>query len=431
MALKSKVLLGISFGLNAALMAGFLINRSSTQPTIASGSAENEVTAAQNPKTKRLERAAQNVIVKRAKDLNWGSVESQDYREYIQNLRAIGCPEETIRDIIIADINKLYASKIAALYPSAKEFKFWRVEDRVARKEEKDRDHSRHELEQEKRELIHQLLGVDYDAELARASGKPDNEDARYGFLSPEKQEQAKTLREKYRQMERELFKDGGGWTPENRAKFSAMRAEGEAEMAKLLGPADFEQYQFRNSYTARSMRESLTGFQPNEDEFRDIYAIRKAYDDQYGFAQKRGGNEAVSEEQKGAQQKLDEQLKATLGADRFREYQLSQDERYRSVYDFTQKYDLPRQTADALYAVRIAAEVERQRIRSDATLTADARNAALNSLANDTRQALIPTLGQDTWAKYEAKDGAWVNGLSQARDQSGNRVGRNRPRRN
>ena len=93
MALKSKVLLRISFGLNAALMAGFLINRSSTQPTIASGSAENEVTATQSAKTKRLERAAQNVIVKRAKDLNWGNVESQDYREYIENLRAIGCPE--------------------------------------------------------------------------------------------------------------------------------------------------------------------------------------------------------------------------------------------------------------------------------------------------------------------------------------------------
>src|SRR6185369_814692 len=39
---------------------------------------------------------------------NWANVESPDYRDYIAKLRAIGCPEETVRDIIIADVNKLY-----------------------------------------------------------------------------------------------------------------------------------------------------------------------------------------------------------------------------------------------------------------------------------------------------------------------------------
>ncbi len=427
MAIKSKVLLGISFGLNAALMAGLLIHRTSSQPTDKSHLTTN-VAVARSSKAARSDKALKTVTVTRDKDFDWGSVESQDYLEYIQNLRGIGCPEETIRDIIIADINKLYASKIAALYPSAKDIKFWRVDDRIARKEENERDDSRRDLEKEKRELIHQLLGINYDAELARLSGRPNNDAERYGFLSPEKQEQAKTLRDKYRQMERDLFKDGGGWTAENRAKFTALRTEREAEMTKLLGPEEFEQYQFRSSYTARSMRETLTGFQPDEDEFRKIFELRKSYDDQFGFARERG-DETLREEQKLAQQKLDEQLKATLGEDRFRDYQLSQDERYRSSFDFTQRYDLPKQTADTLYAVRVAAETERQRIRNDASLSADARTAALNLLANDTRQALQPALGNDNWAKYEARDGGWINRLNQSRE-GGNRIGRDRPRR-
>jgi len=41
----------------------------------------------------------------------WSQVESSDYPTYIGNLRAIGCPEETIRDIIKADVAALYASK--------------------------------------------------------------------------------------------------------------------------------------------------------------------------------------------------------------------------------------------------------------------------------------------------------------------------------
>src|SRR6266404_3905949 len=31
----------------------------------------------------------------------WGEIESDDYRVYVANLRAIGCPEETIQDLIL------------------------------------------------------------------------------------------------------------------------------------------------------------------------------------------------------------------------------------------------------------------------------------------------------------------------------------------
>ncbi len=423
---KVKVLLIISFCLNAALAAGFLMKGSVSQ-TVESRFAAT-TTALLPAKTVRADRVVNTVTVNRDKALDWTSVESADYRAYIQNLREIGCPEETVRDIIIADINKLYASKVAALYPSPKEFKFWRVDDRTARNEARDRDQKRHELDKEKRDLIKELLGVDSESEMARWSGRPNDDNYRYGFLSAEKQEQTKALDHKYREMERDLLKDGGGWTPENRAKFMALRAERETEMAKLLGTEDFEQYQLRNSYTARNMRDNLTGFQPNEDEFREIFQMRKAYDDQFGFTRD-GSDEAVREEKKLAQQKLEEQLKATLGEERFHEYQLSQDPHFREDFDFTQRYNLPRQTAETLYQVRLAAEQERQRIRNDATLNDQARAAALKGLGQDTRAALEPTLGKDNFQNYLSRNG-WVGRLDETSNGSKNRKdrgGRNR----
>src|SRR5208283_5234717 len=45
------------------------------------------------------------------KSFQWSRIESTDYRIYIANLRAIGCPERTIRDIIAADLDTLYAPK--------------------------------------------------------------------------------------------------------------------------------------------------------------------------------------------------------------------------------------------------------------------------------------------------------------------------------
>jgi len=46
-----------------------------------------------------------------AKTFRWSQLESSDYRIYIANLRAIGCPEQTIRDIVTADLDTRYSSR--------------------------------------------------------------------------------------------------------------------------------------------------------------------------------------------------------------------------------------------------------------------------------------------------------------------------------
>jgi hypothetical protein len=46
-----------------------------------------------------------------AKPFNWSQVESADYRAYVANLRGIGCPERTIRDIITADVDTVFAPR--------------------------------------------------------------------------------------------------------------------------------------------------------------------------------------------------------------------------------------------------------------------------------------------------------------------------------
>src|SRR5579871_1431151 len=52
------------------------------------------------------------VTIVKTNEFHWAHLESEDYRDYIARLRAIGCPEETIRDIIIADVEKLIAPKL-------------------------------------------------------------------------------------------------------------------------------------------------------------------------------------------------------------------------------------------------------------------------------------------------------------------------------
>jgi hypothetical protein len=411
--MKLRLILIISICVNLALAGAYFVNKGSTRAGKSSAPEQPGTTKAA-AKSERERRAQLARVAGDTNGFHWGSVESDDYREYIENLRAIGCPEETIRDIIIADVNKLYAGRIAALYPSARDYKFWQTDDRSNRSEQRDRERKRREVEEEKRALIKELLGIDYESEMARWSGRPDEDAWRTGFLSAEKQQAVQALQEKFREMERaavnEMRESRG--SPEARAKMTALRAQREAEMAQLLGPQDYQEYQLRNSWTARNMRDSLGSFSPSEDEFRKIFEARKGFDDQFGFTRE-GGDEAAREQRRLAQQQLDESLRATLGEDRYHQYQMAQDDRYREIYDFTTRANLPKETAQSIYDIRQTAEKQRQEILGNQNLSPDQRTATLAQIADETRNTLKATMTPEAYEQYLRSEGRrWVAGI-------------------
>src|SRR5687767_10292081 len=96
-----------------------------------------------------------------SEQFNWAQVESPDYKEYIAKLRAIQCPEQTIRDIITADVNKLYALKLRELRPNQGRLEYWKRAPQYYSKEERDRQEKYRQLEKEKSALLAELLGED------------------------------------------------------------------------------------------------------------------------------------------------------------------------------------------------------------------------------------------------------------------------------
>jgi hypothetical protein len=99
--------------------------------------------------------------VVRRQFFSWRELESRDYPVYIANLRDIGCPEQTIRDIIIADVNTLYTQRRANEMVTA-ESQWWRSEPdpavvRAAYEKAKS-------LEDERRSLLTRLLGPNWES---------------------------------------------------------------------------------------------------------------------------------------------------------------------------------------------------------------------------------------------------------------------------
>src|SRR5688572_24157112 len=42
---------------------------------------------------------------------HWSQLDSPDFRTFVRNLRGIGCPEATIRDIVAGELADIYAEK--------------------------------------------------------------------------------------------------------------------------------------------------------------------------------------------------------------------------------------------------------------------------------------------------------------------------------
>src|SRR5678815_1954150 len=61
--------------------------------------------------------------------LSWRALESTNYFTYAQNLRNFGCPEETVRDILITDIAKVYNERRTLLRSKAPPPAFWQTSD--------------------------------------------------------------------------------------------------------------------------------------------------------------------------------------------------------------------------------------------------------------------------------------------------------------
>jgi len=142
----------VSLGVNIALTAVWLLSTRSLSARFAAATAALGQTPTLQTKTN---------FVARRQLFSWHSdVESGDYATYVANLHDIGCPEQTIRDIIIADVNTLYSRKRALELVTADQ-QWWRSQpdpDVVQTATDKARA-----MEDERRGLLTRLLGTNWE----------------------------------------------------------------------------------------------------------------------------------------------------------------------------------------------------------------------------------------------------------------------------
>ena len=110
--MKSRVLI-LSLGLVAALQSAVIFRLALLRNKTASLPPGSSAVAARDPgPSAPHQNPASSPERSLAEPFNWRQIESPDYSAYVRNLRSIHCPEQTIHDIILADVDfNLYAAK--------------------------------------------------------------------------------------------------------------------------------------------------------------------------------------------------------------------------------------------------------------------------------------------------------------------------------
>jgi len=350
---------------------------------------------------------------KAAPAFGWSQLESQDYRLYIANLRSIGCPDQTICDIITADVNKLYAGREAALRPRRDQpFKYWETAEhnRISNVQLAEFEKKKTELETEKQSVLAQLLGDVCAYQLEPKDAELDL-DRKLAFLTPAVQIKVRAILGKYPGLNDQIqgiVDQGPIPTPSPElGKVLAQYAQEKAELTQLLGPDNYEQYELATSWTAENVRRRLMGFNPTEDEFHAVFDIWRAQDESLATIY------ATGQPDPGTQQ-VNDAIKASLGDDRYAQYsKVWTSEDYHEVAQIAFDYQLPADTPAQIDSLRQSAQNQQEQLLADSTLTYEQRTAALQTLSEQTAKLVSRQLGPDAYQSYVQGNGNWIQNLA------------------
>ncbi len=349
----------------------------------------------------------------------WSQLETEDYRAYIERLRAIGCPEQTIRDLVIADVDKLFAARILEVNPAARELKYWEADqkDLESGEDHLERQRQQREIDFAKRHLIRDLLGVDLVSERNKVQGAEDRFGRRLGFLPEDKRGQVRMLLEHFNGLElgvrQKTWEEGETLTEEDQAQLLAIQQQRDQAVAAALSPAELEQYQRAMSPLAYEVRDSLFGMKASEEEYLAVYQARKEFQESWGDQPPEDPQRRVEWEE--AQALLQASLREKLGDDRYNDYLRAKDPDFRQLSIAVARGKAPPEAATHVYEFKRIAIENRARVAGNRSLTPDQQQAALNAMAAETEQTVRAVLGEKAYQTYlRSGQGKWIQGLGE-----------------
>jgi hypothetical protein len=341
-----------------------------------------------------------NVVV-RHENFTWDEVESTNYVAFVKNLRAVGCPEQTIRDIIMSEVNRLYDHRRLDEVPYPN-YQWWRSEPDADVVQEATA--KLQELETERRGLLTSILGPGWDQpnnQAIAARGGITLTGPVLGEMSPEVKEEVFAIAargqlkiEAYQESQREQNK------ADDPMEMVRLREEPLMQLVTVLNPAQYQEYALRYSPSAQQLREQMRSMELTQDQFRDLFNAINSINGQPAFYYT-GTDPLLRRQRQQLRAQSDAIIKAVLGDQFYAAYQLNQDPLYRSSKSMAEQLGVPEASVTAIYEINRATQAELDRIRNDSTMTSDEKVEAISQTQVEQQQSLQQILGPEAFQRW------------------------------
>jgi hypothetical protein len=348
--------------------------------------------------------------------LQWAQLESEDYKTYIARLRSIGCPEQTIRDIIIADLDKLLAPEVQAAAGHRADLKYWQsIEEELANDvDPREVAKKQREIDRRKREIIRELVNTDLNRERLKLQGQEDYYERRLRFLPEARRDQVRGILEKYDEDEQDIrergSEDGPTLNESDRAQLRALAMQRQAELAQTLSAEEKAQYELWLSPTANAVRYALYGMNATEQEFLAVYQARKSFDEKWAVYEPESLDDASRTRMEQARAEVSEQIREALGDQRYAEYKRGEDEDFHLLSAAATRARLAKEKAAEVYGYKLLAQAYRDQVRNDPNFGPQQKDETLKAISTETEKAIRASLGEKGYRRYVASGGGkWL----------------------
>jgi len=256
----------------------------------------------------------------------------------------------------------------------------------------------------------------------------------RMAFLPAATREKLRQIERDYEEMRRDVSQDSDGiQLPADREKWRLLEAEKQRDINAALAPSEREQLELRTSRSANIVIERYGDILASEDEYKRLFALQKAFDDKYSTPDYQGRPRTPEENRvrSEAERQLNDELRATLGEDRWAAIPRASDNEYRSLNTIASRLGLPAAIPDQVYAVRDTYAAQSAAINQNVALTPAERRTQFTELVNrakaDVRAKLGPE-GADTYVRQAGWLQLLQNGTAFTTDARQLPVGSPRP---
>jgi len=248
---------------------------------------------------------------------HWSQVESPDYHEYVRNLRRIGCPETTLRDIVRADLQQAFQQQRASSMGS-EPVKFWQAGFGSSSSH---RDPPA-ESTLEENTALQKLLGTSGDQE--GSAELPFH----VGGVLWAKKDALRDWWERFESQRESVLEQASGreLSEQERQQLQELELSKDQDLDRLLTPEEREQFEWRNSGTAEAIRSNLAGVEINEAEFRALFLKRKDFEERLSGLTDGGAVAAQIHEQ------FRNEALHILGPERFSKFDQAEDPEFQDI---------------------------------------------------------------------------------------------------